>query len=92
MDNILSQLFRGAYVGGAHPYNPKSAVEIAYAEANDQEAAFKQNLPAHLIPEFEKLISSYEKRNFLVSEQDFISGFQLAVQLLIEGIRNINPL
>ena len=86
MMSILSELFRGEYVGGAHRYNSNVEIEKAYTRTEQLEKALKKTLNENQLAEFKEYLCACEKRNFLTSEQDFISGFQLAIKLIAEGI------
>lgn len=87
MSSLLSDLFRGKYVGAAPPRNENPEIEEAFRRAEEAERELKELLPAELKGKFQQYIDACEKRCFLCGEQDFVSGFRLAVRLILEGIK-----
>lgn len=88
MKSILSELFCGKYVGAAAHDRENPALDEAFQRAEEMEQTLKKQLPGELAEVFQEYIAACEERNFLCGQQDFISGFRLAVRLFAEGLED----
>lgn len=88
MNSILSELFCGKYVGAAPSGIEGSELEEAFLRAEKIESELKKQLPEELQDKFQEYTQACADREFLVGQQDFISGFRLAVRLFAEGLED----
>lgn len=86
MKNILSEIYRGNYT----VLNHKDRKDTPFAETldrmNELEDEIRKALPDGLKSTFEKYVRARIEMEYLACEEDFITGYQLGVRMLLAGL------
>lgn len=88
MKNILSEIYHGNYDVLRRKDRKGTAFAATLNRMNELEAEIRKVLPDDVKDTFDSYIQAQADLSDMACEEDFISGYQLGVQMLLVGINH----
>lgn len=86
MKNILSEIYQGNYDVLKRKDRKGTAFAATLNRMNELEAAIRKALPDDVKEAFDAYIQAQADLADMACEEDFISGYQFGVQMIVTGL------
>ena len=86
MKNILSEIYHGNYDVLRRKDRKETAFDATLNRMNELETEIRKALPDGVMDAFDAYIQAQADLTEMACEEDFISGYQLGIQMLLAGL------
>ena len=86
MKNILSEIYHGSYTVLNHRKRKGTPFAKTLDRMNELESEIRKALPDGLKDAFEQYVQAQADLADMACEEDFISGYQLGIRLMLAGM------